>query len=76
MATHGVKLIGVNTASLDPQVSKTMDIRHVVGKHGLTILEGFVFDEVSTGDYELIALSLKFAMLDTSPMRAVLRSLP
>ena len=28
------------------------------------------------GDYELIALPLKFATLDASPVRAVLRALP
>ena len=76
LARHGVKLIGVDTASLDPQTSKTMDAHHAVGKHGLAILEGLVLDEVPAGDYELIALPLKFATLDASPVRAVLRSLP
>ncbi|MXI21863.1 arylformamidase, partial [Escherichia coli] len=52
MAAHGVKLIGVDTASLDPQTSKTMDAHHAVGKHGLAILEGLVLDEVPAGDYE------------------------
>ncbi|MCT7297443.1 arylformamidase [Ralstonia sp. CHL-2022] len=75
LAAHGVKLIGVDTASLDPQTSKTMDAHHAVGKHGLAILEGLVLDEVPAGDYELIALPLKFATLDASPVRAVLRSL-
>lgn len=76
LAAHGVKLIGVDTASLDPQTSKTMDAHHAVGKHGLAILEGLVLDDVPAGDYELIALPLKFATLDASPVRAVLRSLP
>ena len=30
---------------------------------------------VAPGDYELIALPLKFATLDASPVRAVLRAL-
>jgi arylformamidase len=72
LAAHGVRLIGVDTASLDPQTSKTMDAHHAVGRHGLAILEG----EVPAGDYELIALPLKFASLDASPVRAVLRRLP
>jgi arylformamidase len=76
LAAHGVKLVGVDTASLDPQTSKTMDAHHAVGRHGLAILEGLVLDEVPAGDYELIALPLKFATLDASPVRAVLRSLP
>jgi len=76
LAAYDVKLIGVDTASLDPQTSKTMDAHHAVGKYGLAILEGLVLDDVPAGDYELIALPLKFATLDASPVRAVLRSLP
>ena len=70
-----VKLIGVDTASLDPQTSKTMDAHHAVGKHGLAILEGLVLDDVPAGDYELIALPLKLTTADASPVRAVLRTL-
>ncbi len=42
----------------------------------MAILEGLVLDAVPAGDYELIALPLKFATLDASPVRAVLRALP
>jgi arylformamidase len=35
-----------------------------------------VLDAVEPGDYELIALPLKLATLDASPVRAVLRALP
>ncbi len=76
LAAHGVRLIGTDTASLDPQTSKTMDAHRTVGRHGLAILEGLVLDDVPAGDYELIALPLKFATLDASPVRAVLRNLP
>ncbi len=76
LAAHGVRLIGVDTASLDPQTSKTMDAHHAVGRHGLAILEGLVLDEVPAGDYELIALPLKFASLDASPVRPLLPPLP
>ena len=41
----------------------------------VAILEGLVLDAVAAGDYELIALPLRFAGLDASPVRAVLRSL-
>lgn len=76
LAGHGVKLIGTDTASLDPQESKTMDAHHAVRRHGMAILEGLVLDAVPEGDYELIALPLKLATLDASPVRAILRSLP
>jgi len=35
-----------------------------------------VLDEVPEGDYELIALPLRLASADASPVRAVLRELP
>ncbi|PRC90909.1 arylformamidase [Solimicrobium silvestre] len=75
LAEHGVQLIGIDSPSLDPQDSKTLDAHHAVEKHGMAILEGIVLDEISAGDYELIALPLKFAGLDASPVRAILRSL-
>jgi hypothetical protein len=40
----------------------------------MAILEGIVLDDVPAGDYELIALPLKFTTLDASPVRAVLRA--
>jgi arylformamidase len=75
LARHGVTLIGIDTPSLDPQSSKTMDSHKVVREHGLSILEGLVLDDVPEGDYELIAPPLKLADLDAAPVRAVLREL-
>ncbi|KND59669.1 Kynurenine formamidase [Candidatus Burkholderia verschuerenii] len=75
LASRGVKLIGIDTPSLDPQDSKTMDAHHRIRAHGMAILEGLVLDAVAPGDYELIALPLKFTTLDASPVRAVLRPL-
>lgn len=75
LADRGVKLIGVDTPSLDPQTSKTMSAHLAVARRGLAILEGLVLDAVPFGLYELIALPLKIAGADSSPVRAVLRSL-
>jgi arylformamidase len=76
LASKGVILVGTDAASLDPQDSKTLDAHHAVRRHGLAILEGVVLDAVPPGDYELIALPLKLAGMDASPVRAVLRTLP
>jgi arylformamidase len=76
LAARGVKLIGIDTPSLDPQESKTMDAHAAIRRHGMSILEGLVLDEVPEGDYELIALPLKLVDLDAAPVRAVLRELP
>jgi arylformamidase len=75
LAARGVKLVGIDTPSLDPQDSKSMDAHHAVRRHGMAILEGIILDDVPQGDYELIALPLKLANLDASPVRAVLREL-
>ena len=76
LARHGVQLIGTDTPSLDAQDSKTLDAHHMVRRHGMAILEGVVLDDVAEGDYELVALPLKLAGMDASPVRAILRRLP
>jgi arylformamidase len=75
LAQHSVRLIGIDSPSLDPQESKTLDCHLTVKRHQMAILEGIVLDEIAQGDYELIALPLKLAGLDASPVRAILRSL-
>ncbi len=72
---HGVRLVGIDTPSIDPERSKTLDSHQRVRAHGMAILEGIVLDDVAPGDYELIALPLKVAGCDASPVRAVLREL-
>jgi arylformamidase len=72
---HGVRLIGVDTPSLDPASSKALPSHQRVRAHRMAILEGIVLDDVPAGDYELIALPLKIAGGDASPVRAVLREI-
>jgi arylformamidase len=74
LASLGVRLIGVDSPSLDPETSKTMDAHHAVLAHDMRILEGLVLSDVPPGDYELIALPLRLQGLDSSPVRAVLRA--
>ncbi|MFU7529388.1 arylformamidase [Qipengyuania sp. ASV99] len=69
----GVRLIGVDAPSLDPETSKTMDAHHQVLAADMRILEGLVLDDVPAGEYELIALPLKLVGADASPVRAILR---
>ncbi|TDQ84423.1 kynurenine formamidase [Dongia mobilis] len=75
LAGCGIRLIGTDTPSLDPQDSKTMDAHRAVARHRMAILEGLVLDAVPFGIHELIALPLKIAGADSSPVRAILRSL-
>jgi len=75
LADLGVQLVGIDTASIDPAESKTLDSHQAIRRRGLRVLENLVLDDVPEGDYELIALPLKLATADASPVRAVLRSL-
>jgi arylformamidase len=76
LADRGVLLVGIDSASIDPAVSKTLDSHQVIRRRGLRVLENLVLDDVPEGDYELIALPLKLTTADASPVRAVLRALP
>ncbi len=75
LADRSVVLIGIDSASIDPASSKTLDSHQVVRHRGLRVLENLLLDDVPEGDYELIALPLKLSTCDASPVRAVLRQL-
>lgn len=75
LAGLGVCLVGIDSQSVDPADSKTLDSHQQLLAHDMRVLENLVLDEVAAGDYELIALPLKFVTADASPVRAVLRSL-
>lgn len=76
LAVQGVKLVGIDGPSIDPQSSKDMLAHKAVLKHDIRVLEGLVLDDVPEGRYELIALPLPIVRGDASPVRAVLRELP
>ncbi|WP_298924111.1 arylformamidase [uncultured Ramlibacter sp.] len=75
LAALGVRLIGIDTASIDPADSKSLDSHQVIRRLDLRVLENLVLDDVPEGDYELIALPLKLVTADASPVRAILREL-
>jgi arylformamidase len=73
---RGVRLIGIDTPSVDLFDSKDLPAHRRFLAHDMAILEGLVLKDVPDGDYELIALPLPLVGFDASPVRAVLRSLP
>ncbi|MEM1194775.1 MAG: arylformamidase [Pseudomonadota bacterium] len=75
LAVQGVRLVGIDTPSIDPQDSKDMLAHKAVLKHDIRVLEGLVLDDVPAGRYELIALPLPLVNGDASPVRAILREL-
>lgn len=72
---EGVRLVGIDTPSVDPFSSKELPAHAALLECDLAVLEGLVLDGVPEGLYELIALPLKLAGFDASPVRAVLRAL-
>lgn len=75
LVEKGVRLIGVDVPSVDPETSKDLPTHMVARRHDVRILENLALAGVEPGDYELIALPLKLAGLDAAPVRAVLRLL-
>ncbi|GIW80037.1 MAG: hypothetical protein KatS3mg105_1844 [Gemmatales bacterium] len=69
-----MRLIGIDTPSVDLFDSKDLPAHRACLQHGIAILEGLVLTGVPEGEYELIALPLKLAGFDASPVRAILRS--
>jgi arylformamidase len=70
----GALLVGLDTPSVDPFDSEELPAHHALIRGGVVNLEGLVLDDVPPGLYELVALPLKLAGLDASPVRAVLRT--
>ena len=75
LADLGVRLVGIDTPSVDPANSPHLPCHQVLRQRQMRVLENLVLDEVPEGNYELIALPLKLTTADASPVRAVLRSL-
>ncbi|HEX5043748.1 MAG TPA: cyclase family protein [Candidatus Polarisedimenticolaceae bacterium] len=71
----GVRLVGIDTPSVDLFSSRDLPAHKRFLAHDMAILEGLVLKDVPQGLYELIALPLKLEGFDASPVRAVLRSL-
>ncbi len=73
LGRHGVRLVGVDTPSVDPADSKDLPAHHRFLANDIAIIEGLVLADVPAGVYELIALPLNLAGFDASPVRAILR---
>jgi arylformamidase len=76
LVRHGLRLVGIDTPSMDHASSKDLAGHHVLHRGGVAILENIDLTGVPAGDYELIALPLKIRGGDSSPVRAILRELP
>jgi arylformamidase len=75
LAETGIRLIGVDVPSVDPETSKALPSHMACRRHDIRIIENLELAGVIPGDYELIALPLRLKGLDAAPVRAVLRRL-
>lgn len=72
MADSGIRLLGVDVPSVDPETSKELPMHQAMNRHQRFILEGIVLDDVAVGVYQLAALPLKIKGGEGSPVRAIL----
>ena len=72
MTKRGIRLLGVDVPSVDPENSKGLPMHHSMNVNKRYILEGIVLDDIEPGVYELSALPLKIKGAEGSPVRAVL----
>jgi arylformamidase len=68
----GFILTGLDTPSVDHTQSKDLATHHILDRFNMCWLENLDLSAVEEGEYELIALPLKFMELEASPVRAVL----
>lgn len=72
LGSHGIVLVGVDVPSVDAMSTPGLPAHLALGRNRITILESLRLRDVEAGVYELIALPLKIAGADGSPVRAVL----
>ena len=71
----GVRLVGIDTPSMDHATSTSLDAHKILLAGRVALLENLDLSAVEPGEYELIALPLKIIGGDASPVRAILREL-
>jgi arylformamidase len=69
---RGIRLVGVDSLSVERDASGTFPVHHLLLGAGALIIEGLLLGEVSPGAYELRCLPLCIAGGDGGPSRALL----
>jgi arylformamidase len=74
-ADAGLKLVGIDTFSVDAPSSKDLAAHRALFEGGLVVLEELDLSQAAAGAYELVALPLRITGGDASPVRAALREI-
>jgi arylformamidase len=73
LGQQGIRLLGLDLPSVDQVDTTTIPVHKALDAAGVIILENLDLRAAEPGVYELIALPLRIAGGDGSPIRAVLR---
>lgn len=74
LAASGVRLVGLDSPSVDAFDSTELRCHHALSRYKMVNIELLKLRDVPDGDYELIALPLKLDGACGSPVRAILRA--
>jgi arylformamidase len=72
LAENGAILVGTDAPSIDPPDAEDLPAHRTLLSRGIALLEHLALDAVEEGEYQLVALPLRFDDLDASPVRAIL----
>jgi arylformamidase len=69
---RGVRLLGLDVPSVDEIEAKKLVNHHAIGAANISIIESLDLSAIPAGRYNFVALPLKIAGGDGSPVRAIL----
>jgi arylformamidase len=76
LVDRGVRLVGLDSPSVDPCDADDLPAHCALLEAGVVLLENVNLAPVTAGRYELVALPLKLEDADGAPARVILRPLP
>jgi arylformamidase len=74
LADQGIKLVGIDSLSIERFGSKDFAAHHALLGAGVVVLEGLDLSDVDPGDYDMTCLPLRIVGADASPARVVLKA--
>lgn len=72
LAENGAILVGTDAPSIDPPDAEDLPAHRALLGRRVALLENLALENIEEGEYQLVALPLKFDDLDASPVRAIL----
>ena len=72
LAFSGVRLVGIDTPSVDPAEAPDLPSHRACTVHNVLIVEGLALEGVEAGIYTLVVAPLRIHGAEASPVRAFL----